>query len=106
MRSVNHVFRIFFPLQFECLRTKYFTRPCVRDESGENTRSPCTSQYTFKFARTFDTIRRIAHESHASIIERIPRKSTVQFCVRNTSNIFQNKSLSRVSFVNKFCNEM
>lgn len=89
MRSVNHVFRIFFPLQFECLRTKYFTRSCVRDESGENTRSPCTNQHTFKFARTFDTIRRIAHESHASIIERIPRKSSFVLRTKHVEYIFK-----------------
>lgn len=44
MRPVNHVF--FFSFQLECLRTEYFLRSCISDESHENTRSPYTDQHT------------------------------------------------------------
>lgn len=37
---------IFFSFQLECLRTEYFLRSCISDESHENTRSLYTDQYT------------------------------------------------------------
>lgn len=79
MRPVNHVF--FFLSSWSAYVPNIFFVH-VLAMSHTKTHVHCTQTNTRAIRKTFDMIHRIAHESHDSTIERIPRKSTAQPLLR------------------------